>query len=282
MKKFLSILICLFAISSVSTAQVKTPAASPSCKIEQSLGLTTVTLEFSRPSKKDREIFGGLVPYDAQWRTGANKNTMVTFSDKVNVGGTDVEPGTYALFTTPGKSSWTWALYTDTENWGTPEEWDEAKVAATGTVSPSANSNETESFNVYLDNLRDASAFLTIDWDNTKVQIPLTVATEGMVMESIEKTMAGPSGNDYYNAARFYRENGKDLATALEWIDKATEIRGEKFWILRHKSLIQADMGDYKGAITTATRSLELAKEANYDNYIKLNEASIKEWGMKK
>ncbi len=281
MKKLSILLLCILTAFVSMDAQVKTPAASPMCKVEQSIGLSTVTLEYSRPSQKDRVIYGDLVPYDKMWRTGANKNTMVTLTDKMNIGGTDVEPGTYALFTKPSAGNWEWYLYTDTENWGTPEEWDDAKVAAKGTSAASQGSS-MESFNVYFDNLRDGSAFLTVDWAGSKIQIPFSINTDDMVMATIDKTMGGPSGNDYYNAARFYRENGKDLSTALDWMDKAIEIRGEKFWILRQKSLIQADMGDYAGAIKSAERSLELAKEANYDSYIKSNEASIKEWSMKK
>lgn len=282
MKKFILFFLCAFTAIATINAQVKTPAASPSCKVEQSLGLSTVTLEFSRPSVKDRTVFGDLVPYDKMWRTGANKNTMITFSDNVNFGGTDVEAGTYAIFTTPKQGDWDWSLYSDTENWGTPEEWDDAKVAAKGTAKAMSSTGGAESFNVYFDNLRDESAFFVIDWAGKKVQIPVTLGTQEMVMKTIDKTMAGPSGNDYYNAARYYRENGKDLATALGWMDKALEIRGEKFWIHRQKALIQADMGDYAGAIKSAERSLELAKEENYDSYIKSNTESIKEWSMKK
>lgn len=282
MKRNVLLLVCVFALYSITNAQVKTPAASPSCKIEQAIGLTSVTLEYSRPSQKDRTIFGDLVPYDKKWRTGANKNTMITFTDKVNFGGTDVEPGTYALFTQPSASSWEWWLYTDTENWGTPEEWSDDNVAATGKVNVSSISNGSESFNLYFDDLRDASATLNLDWADKRASWPVTLSTEEAVMKTIETTMAGPSGNDYYRAARYYRENGKDLKTSLEWMDKSIELRGEKFWILRQKSLVQADMGDYKGAITTAQRSIELAKEAGNDGYVKSNEASIKEWGMKK
>ena len=78
-------LLCLIAIIAMSlnvNSQINTPAPSPFSKIEQKVGLTDVTLEYSRPSMKGRTIFGDLVPYDKLWRLGANMNTKITFSDR--------------------------------------------------------------------------------------------------------------------------------------------------------------------------------------------------------
>src|SRR5690606_23989654 len=100
MKKSIFILFAFFmllGLSSELNAQIKTPAPSPSSKTTQTVGLTDITVEYSRPSKKGREIFGneGLVRYGETWRTGANKNTIVTFSDAVKVGGKDLKAGSY-------------------------------------------------------------------------------------------------------------------------------------------------------------------------------------------
>jgi len=129
MKKLLTIAL-IFAVSFAVNAQVEAPQPSPSQKVEQKVGLTDVTLEYSRPSAKGRTIFGDLVPFGKLWRTGANKNTMITFSDDVKIGGNDLKAGSYAIFVTPTASSWDVVFYTDTENWGTPRQWDDAKVAA--------------------------------------------------------------------------------------------------------------------------------------------------------
>lgn len=262
----------------MAIGQVKTPAPSPSIKIEQEFGLTTVNLEYSRPGVKDRVIFGDLVPYDKMWRTGANKNSMLTFSDAVTFAGTEVEAGTYALFTKPGKQMWEVYLYTDTENWGTPEEWDDAKVAAKTTVKSTTNSSSVESFDLGLQNISDDSADLVLSWEKTQIAIELGVATDAMAMKTIEAAMGGPSWRDQYNAARYYRENGKDLDKALKWMTASVAERGEMYWNTRQLALIQADKGDYKSAIATAKKSIELAKEAGSDNYVKFNEASIAEW----
>ena len=92
--------------------------------------------------------------------------------------------------------------------------------------------------------------------------------------------MSGPSVNDYYSAAVYYLEEGKDLNKAKEWINKAISNREQPaFWMYRQKSLILAKMGDKKGAIAAAKESLKLAKAAPNADYVKLNEDSLKEWG---
>lgn len=278
MKNLSVLFVLLLATATMAFGQVKTPAPSPKVKMEQQFGLTNVTLEYSRPGVKDRVVFGDLVPYDKMWRTGANKNTMITFDDAVTFAGTEVEAGTYALFMTPGKQMWDVFLYNDTENWGTPEEWDDAKVVAKSSVKASMLGSNVETMTIGLDNMTNDSADLTLSWEKTHVAIPLGIATDAMTMKTIETVMGGPSAGDLYNAARYYRENGKDLNKALEWMKSAISKRGELFWNTRQLSLIQADLKDYKGAIETAKKSLELAKAAEYDSYIKANEASIAEW----
>lgn len=275
-----SILVLLFVATSMTFgfAQVKTPQASPSVKIEQGFGLTTVTLEYSRPGVKKRTVFGDLVPYDKVWRTGANKNTMITFSEATSFGGTEVEAGTYALFATPGKQMWDVYLYTDTENWGTPENWDDSKVAAKTTVKASMNASSVETMYIGLENIGESNADLVISWANSSISVPLATNTVEMALASIDKVMAGPSAGDLYSAARYYRENGKDLNKALEWMTSAVSQRGEKYWNTRQLALIHADLGDYKSAIATAEKSLMLAKEADSAGYISANEASIAEW----
>ena len=278
MKKFFftTLILCLSIM--VVQAQVKTPAPSPLCKVEQSVGMTDVSIEYSRPGVKDRTIFGDLVPYDKKWRTGANRATKLKFSTDVNVGGVDLPAGQYALYTKPGMSTWTMYFYTDTSGGGVPREWDDSKVAATFDVKSMKSAANFESFLINLNNMRNDGATIDLCWENTIVSIPLNVPSDEMVMSSIEKTMAGPSAGDYYNAARYYREAGKDLNQALEWMDKSLEMNGERFWTLRQKALLLADMGMKDKAIEVAKRSIELAKEAGNEDYVKNNTKSITDW----
>ena len=271
----------LFMATTVLKAQVKTPAPSPEAKIEQKVGLTDVTVTYSRPSMKGRTIFGDLVPYGSLWRTGANANTVITFSDDVTVGETELKAGSYALFTKPGKTSWDVFFYTDTKNWGTPREWDETKVAASITVEANPIPFDVETFAIDFNNLSNNGAHLEIYWERTYVAVPFTVPTVKKAVASIEAAMAGPSANDYYGAAVYYLQEKKELNKAKEWIDMAIAKRPEAFWMYRQKSLIHAELGDKKGAIAAAKTSLDLAKKANNPDYVKLNEDSLKEWGAK-
>src|SRR5690606_7065403 len=133
MKKVLSLII-VFTMVMLANAQVEIPQSSPFSKREQKVVLTDVTLEYSRPAKKERVIFGDLVPYDKMWRTGANQNPIITFSDNVVVDGQTLKAGKYAVFTKPGKDTWEIYFYSETENWGLPKQWDDSKVVAKTTV----------------------------------------------------------------------------------------------------------------------------------------------------
>jgi tetratricopeptide (TPR) repeat protein len=278
MKKIILLLFAV-AISITANAQIKTPAASPAQKIEQTVGLTDVTLEYSRPHKKDREIFGGLVPFNKVWRTGANKNSQITFSDDVEIGGTSVKAGTYAIFTKPGEVFWEVSFYSDASNWGTPGEWDASKVAAMVKVESIEMPMTIQSFTMMFNDVTSDSVELGIMWDKTYVPVTINFGTDKAVTASIDQLMSGPSSRDYYSAAVFYLESGKDIDKAKTWIDKAIESSDEpQFWVYRQKSLIYAKSGDKKGAIKAAKMSLSLAKEAGNDDYVAMNTNSLSVW----
>ena len=147
MKKWILSICLSAAMWSAADAQIA-PQASPASKMEQRVGLTDLTITYSRPGKKGREIFGDVVPYDQIWRTGANENTKFTCSDAVIFGKDTLKAGTYALFTKPGKESWEIYFYTETNNWGTPEEWSDAKVALKTSVAVSHVKEVTENFTI--------------------------------------------------------------------------------------------------------------------------------------
>ncbi len=278
MKK-LFLLAGAFVLSISLQGQMQTPAPSPFSKIEQKVGLTDVTVEYSRPSMKGRTIFGDLVPYDNLWRTGANARTKITFSDDIKFGGTDVKAGSYGLLTIPGMSSWDVILYTEANGGGTPGEWDDAKVAAKVSAQVNALPWDVETFTIVIGELTNTGASLGFFWEKSSVMVPFEVPTDALATQSIESVMAGPSGNEYFSAASYYLESGKDLEKAKGWIDKAVEMNENAFWMMRVQSLIYAKMGDTKGAIAAAKRSLEVAKKAGNDDYVRMNSASLKEWG---
>ncbi|APY09456.1 dihydrolipoamide dehydrogenase [Winogradskyella sp. J14-2] len=280
MKKLVLFVFAL-ALMFTANAQLETPQPSPLTTIEQKVGLTDVTLEYSRPSMKGRKIFGDLVPYGKLWRAGANKNTIITFSDNVSIDGNELKAGSYAIFISPNKESWDVVFYTDTNNWGTPAKWDDSKVAAKVSAKVYKMPMDVETWTIGLDDLTNDSANIGFIWEKTYAAVTFKVPTEEKVATSIKNVMSGPTENDYYSAASYYLSENKDLDLAMKWIDKAVEMTKDepRFWYLRKQSLIHAANGDKKGAIAAAKKSLEGAKKAKNADYIKMNEDSLKEWG---
>lgn len=266
-----------------ANAQIKTPALSPLGKVEQAIGLTNISIEYSRPSKRGRTVFPDVVPYGAVWRAGANKNSILTTDDQLVFGKDTLNAGSYAIFVKPETANWTVYFYKNTENWGTPENWDD-KLVAVKVSAPVQAGNVVETFTINFDKIEVGSASLVFAWDKTTVAVPFTVINGPKVEASIKKTLNGPVAGDYYRAADYYTNVNGDMKQALEWINKSIELSGENvpFYFLRKKAIIQANLKDYKGAIETAKLSIESAKKAGNDEYVKMNEASIKEWSTKK
>ncbi len=271
---------CAGMLTIGASAQIQVPQTSPLAKMEQKVGLTDVTIEYSRPGMRDREIFGNLVPYGKVWRTGANENTKITFGDDITINGAQLKAGSYAIYTIPNRDTWEIIFYSDANNWGTPEKWDDNKVALKTTAEVSNLPFPMETFTILIDELKADSAALNFIWENTVASIRFEVPTDARAMASIEQVMTGPTANDYFAAGSYYHDSKKDNKKALEWVNKAIEMqRGNvAFWMLRKKSLIQADLGLKKEAIASAKKSLAAAEKAGNADYVKMNRDSLKEW----
>ena len=281
MNKVVLFLLAIVASFTVE-AQINTPAPSPSAKLMQTVGLTEVTVDYSRPSMRGRKIYGDLVPFNTLWRTGANSYTKITFDTDVTIGDSEVKAGTYSIFTKPGTANWEVFFYTDIVGGGTPQKWEEEKVAAHLTVPVYKMDMPVETFTITIDDVTSNGANIGIIWENTYVAVPFSVPTDATVMKSIDKALNGPSADDYYASAVYYFSEGKDINKAKEWMDKAMSMTEKPaFWQLRQQSLILAKAGDKKGAIEAAKKSLAGAKEAGNNDYIKMNNDSLKEWGSK-
>ena len=278
MKKY--ILFSLFLISGVLSAQIATPQASPVSKVDQTVGLTQISIDYHRPSAKGRAVYGELVPYGKNWRTGANENTTVTFSQDVTINGKSLAKGKYALYTTPKADSWDIIFYKDTDNWGLPENWLEENVALKTSAKPESLNRIVETFTISFNNVTTDAANLELSWEKTLVSIKIEVPTQKIVLKSIEDTMNGPSAKDYYASAQYYYQSNNDISKALLWVNQSISLSGEKvpFWYYRLKSLIQFKSGDKKGAIETAKLSLAGATAEKNDDYIKQNKDSIELW----
>ncbi len=278
--KFLTMAIALVFIVFQSNAQIELPAPSPTATFSQKVGLTEVNLNYSRPSKKGREIFGGLVPYNELWRTGANMATKVEFKDDVKINGKDLKAGEYALFTIPGESEWT-VIFSTNVNQGGTGQYKEEEDALRVQVKPQTTSPVVETFTIMVQNVTNKSADLQLAWDNVIVNVPIEVAIDEKILASIDRSLTIQPGN-FYQAAVYYHDAGKDLNQALEWINKAISIWEKEdqnvFWVYRRKSLIQADLKKYKEAISTAELCMKKAGEAGNDQYVNYSKESIAEW----
>jgi Protein of unknown function (DUF2911) len=280
MKNFLAPLsiATILAFTTVATAQIQMPAASTTAQVKQPVGMADITLDYSRPSAKGRKIMGEIVPFGAIWRTGANQPTKFTTTDSLTVSGIGLPKGTYVIMTKPGKDAWQVMFNKNPKANATDEKalYPEDNVVSI-TVPVTKTAVPVETFTMGIGNITNTSASLDIMWEGTAVSIPFTNDIDSKIMAQIKQKLDGPTQNDYFAMSQYYLESGKDNAKALEFVNKALE-KGERFWMLRHKSLVQAKLGDKKGAIETARKSIAAAQEAKNMDYVRMNEKSIAEW----
>ncbi|WP_415909585.1 DUF2911 domain-containing protein [Oleiharenicola sp. Vm1] len=257
------------------------PQASPPATLKQQVGITDIEVTYNRPGVKGRKIFGGLVPYGEIWRTGANSATKITFSTDVKIGGAAVPAGTYELFSIPGEQEWTVIIHKNMSQWGSyaydPKN-DVARVTARVSKLPSL----VETFWIGINDVRDTSATLNLNWEYTRVSVPLTVDTVGMLAPKIEaaiKEQAKPNAMLLFSSAMFYYENDHDLPKALEWINAAIAARPDQMWMIYRKGLILEKMGDKAAARAAAEESLALAEKEKpgelREEYVRLNQALL-------
>ena len=275
----------LFLASYFNYSQIKTPRVSPASAVEQMVGLTEIEVDYSRPSKRGRDIFGNVVPYGKIWRTGADNCTTISFSTDVVIDSQTIQSGKYSIFSIPSKESWDVILYSDTDLWGVPRDWDKDKIVFKSTYKTNQlNVNSIdETFTISFSNITNNDADLTFSWDYVSVTVNIAVPTKKIVSENIKEVMSGsPSSSDYYSAAVYYKQENINLDTALEWINKAIDLfENPRFYQLRQQSLIMAANEKYSDAITVAEESLKLSIEADNMDYVKMNKESILEWTNK-
>lgn len=259
----------------MAEAQLKTPAPSPTTTISQDFGLSSIELSYSRPGKKDRVIFGDLVPYGKVWRTGANQATTITFGSDVMIGNKKVPAGKYGLLTIPEKKEWTIIISKQT-NVTSPaaykEDQDVVRVKADAMELPFS----VETFSIGVDDIKPNACNISILWDNIYVALPVSTDIDTKVMAQIDDLM-NKDNKPYFNAAMYYMENGKDMKQALAWFDKAVEAQPTAFWIHHQRANCLAKLGKKADAKMAAEKSKELATTAKNDDYVKLNEKLLAE-----
>jgi len=255
--------------------KIEFPAASQHAVVKQRVGLTDVEVDYSRPNKNDREIFGGLVPYGKLWRTGANAVTKIKFSKPVKLGGKQIPAGEYALFTIPTANEWTIIFSKDAKVQSTADykqENDAVRLKATPEPLPVA----IETFTIALNDVKGASATLDFLWDKTRVPVKLTTDDVEQVSKQLEAAAGSNTPLDprtAYQAAAFYYENNKDMNQAATWIDQALEKNPDAYFMHYKKAQIEAKLGNKKEAITSAQKAIDILKKGKAPDESAINNA---------
>lgn len=280
MSKNTALFLLLSFLSTALFGQIKTPAASPTATVSQTVGLTKVTVEYSRPSAKGRTIFGELVPYGKVWRTGANKITTIKFDNDVMVEGQKIKAGSYGLCTIPVEGGSTIILNSDDKQWGT-YSYDEKKDVARFIVK-SSEVPMTEIMTIALEQSSLTSLNVIISWEKTAVKLKVEQDPDEQIMAEIrDKTSKADCTTDtYFDAADYYYKKDYELKQAMLWADKVIE-KDKQYWTYELRARILTKIGAYKAAIDDAALCVKLAQAAGDDSYVQKGEAIIKECSEK-
>jgi hypothetical protein len=274
MKTLFMPVLCMFVFSQVLIAQgFRTPRPSPGAVVTQTIGITDVTIDYSRPGVKDRVIWGQLVPYNKVWRTGANSVTSITFSDPVRVDGNPLPAGTYGIHTIPAENDWTF-LFSGNTKAGGSSEFKEADVVLKINVKPEAAAY-TERMIFTFTNVTDTSSIVNLIWDKLKVSFTVTTETQKLVLAAAEKEI---DWSTPMQAAAYCLQNNANLDKAMSWINASTEIN-ENYWNLRIKARLLEKTGSKEEAVSTMEKALKLGNEMDNKPFdLDQMEKLLKDW----
>ncbi len=221
-------------------------------------------------------IWGGLVPYDQVWRTGANEATTITFTDDVTVAGNKLAAGTYGLFTIPGKDEWTVIFNKGAKQWGA-YEYKEADDALRIKVKPHPDEFR-ELLTMWFPAVAPDAATLAICWEKLSVPVPIAVDTTNKVLAAARKAV-----DDWrvpYRAATFCLDNNVNLAEARGWMDRSVAMK-ETMYNLAGRARFLALDGKKSDAIALAKKAITVGKAQDPKADTAMVDNLIKEWEKK-
>ncbi len=261
--------IILSALLSLGVSAQNLPKPSPDATVEQRVGMTDVSITYSRPGVKDRAIWGDLVAYDEIWRAGANKATKVSFSTPVKVDGVELAAGDYSLFIIPSKEeAWTVIFNNNTELWGTGD-YKQEEDALRIKVKASTTTYATERLEYHFTQVNMIDAVLSLDW--AMIQLNLNMATEPKEMISAEIDRALNEAEEdkkwrvYRNAAH-YAGLADMVEQGLKWMEESLELHQDSWYSYWVYAELLADNGNYEKAIEQANVSIKKGKEWSVEN----------------
>lgn len=251
MKKLLLSTLILFTIA--ANAQLRTPSPSPSASLTQTVGTADITVKYSRPSAKGREIFGKLLPFDKLWRTGANGATQFTSSSDIMVEGKKLGAGTYSIFSIPMSGHFEVIFNKDAgaSEASYTKEKDALRVHVMTQPIPMK-----QTFGIDIEDITDSTATMNIAWEKTLIPVKLEVDVNTAVSASIEN-MTNDNANNTMNAANYLLGKGKNLDQALKLADLSVASK-ETFRNVWVKAQILNKLGKFTEALPLAQKALSL------------------------
>lgn len=256
----------------------KIPAKSSGQRIEQDFGLGEISIKYYRPNTNGRKIFGGMEPYGAVWRTGANNATVITLTDTIQLEGHIIAPGAYSLFSIPNTNEWTIILNKNINQWGA-YTYDEKQDVLRFKVKPIRLEHKVETLTIQFADVYEENCLLQIQWENTGINLRLKTNVNDRVMANILEAMKGENKPYYMSAVWCYNHN-KNLNQALTWMQEADKTQPRayniKYWLAR----LQLKTGDKKSAIISANEGLKLALAQNSQEYVRMNKEVLRDAGV--
>ncbi len=276
-------LVILFSLSTFClAAQLEFPSLSPKGTVEQKIGLTTISVEYERPTARGRDIFGKLVPYKILWRTGAGNCTKIKFENEVLIDNKKIPAGQYSLFTIPDKQEWTVIFNSDTTLYGTGG-YDESKDIIRFKTKAKTTDRYYESFTIDID-ITEVNAELNISWEKTRIAFEINTQTNENLKKQVNEQLLSDKVKDpqlLAMGAEYYYFQNKDLETGLKLINKALEIR-EKSWYYGLKTDLLTKSKKYEEALKTLKIGMDYVKN-NPENWTEEQQTSVsKEQEIKK
>ena len=252
------------------------PAPGPHASVSQTVGVTDITVDYSSPGVKGRTIFGNLLPWGKLWRAGANAATKLTVTRDVTIAGTAVKAGSYSIFAIPNEASWT--LIVNTNATASQDAYDPKLDVLRAEVKPVAIPPRERLAYLFAD-ATDDGVRLDLEWDKTRVSLPIAVATTALAKADIDGYVGG-AWRPLANAARYTAETLKDPARAMQLIDASIGVQETWLndWI---KAGFLADRKDHKAAYALAQRAHELGLKDKMFFYKDQVEKALKEWPKK-
>lgn len=253
---------------------------SPNATVGQTIGATHVTIHYSRPAVRGRQVFGDLQKYGEVWRLGANEATTVTFTHDVTIEGKPLKAGTYALMAIPNSDRWTIIVNSHANQWGAyayKPEHDLLRVDVTPVSAP-----HQEQFSLSFEDITHTSATLNIRWHGVRVPVRIETNTAANVRALMtEKVASTKDGKEYYWFARQAYGSDFMIDEAIEWAKKSLEYE-QSYDRLAIMARLQAKAGNYPEAVAYAERALkaDMSKKTEPGVYPALDKLVV-EWKMK-